>query len=474
MQGFELLLSAMPQPPLYHEFTCEQTDVQSCNLENALMNAIADVNQHVLDIKRLLEDQLRSFEKACQAKEAKLFQIHEEQQEYFSSRSNLSQSLSPTLQIAQTMACIVETDETPEKMDLAIARDRIESDYSANKEIPILTSNSQKMCLRHQFMRIFNELDLNREGNIERDELDKYFELMRLPKDTADKLFAFVDTDNDGKIDRAEWFEVICRCECQQGDPEMVQFLQDLGRRHSELGYVYEEDTPSYCLLHHDHRFRISWDMLTLLSLSYIGITMPLLFAFGDAVTGKLRSLDLTIDVMFMVDIVFNFRTTFINANCEKVTQGKAIAKHYLKTWFLLDLVSSFPFDHVSSGNLPGSQPLKLLKEGKMIKVVKMARLGKLLRIASDSELVSDIEEFVWSSHCSKMIQIAKLVVFLLLAAHWLACFLVAADGNAVEDYLNGTGEEINNGRRYTSAYYWAMMTVSTVGYGDISMRGTF
>lgn len=46
-----------------------------------------------------------------------------------------------------------------------------------------------------------------------------------------------------------------------------------------------------------------------------------------------------------MVDILINFRTTYVNRNDEVVSHPGKIAFHYLRGWFLIDLVAAIPFD---------------------------------------------------------------------------------------------------------------------------------
>lgn len=52
-----------------------------------------------------------------------------------------------------------------------------------------------------------------------------------------------------------------------------------------------------------------------------------------------------TVDVFFFVDVVINFYTTYVNKKGEIVRDLRKIRIHYLKTWFILDMVSCFPFD---------------------------------------------------------------------------------------------------------------------------------
>lgn len=47
----------------------------------------------------------------------------------------------------------------------------------------------------------------------------------------------------------------------------------------------------------------------------------------------------------FVPDIVLNFRTTFVNRKGEVVSISSSIALHYLKGWFVVDLLAALPFD---------------------------------------------------------------------------------------------------------------------------------
>lgn len=67
------------------------------------------------------------------------------------------------------------------------------------------------------------------------------------------------------------------------------------------------------------------------------------------------------------MDILINFRTTFVNSNDEVVSHPCKIAIHYLKGWFIIDLVAAIPFD--------------------------------LLLVGSDTDEVSSVARFVFSRH---------------------------------------------------------------------------
>lgn len=109
-------------------------------------------------------------------------------------------------------------------------------------------------------------------------------------------------------------------------------------------------------LLHYSP-FKAVWDWLILLLVIYTAVFTPYSAAFllsdqdesqrGDCgyTCSPLTVVDLIVDIMFVVDIVINFRTTYVNTNDEVVSHPRRIAVHYFKGWFLIDMVAAIPFD---------------------------------------------------------------------------------------------------------------------------------
>ncbi len=61
------------------------------------------------------------------------------------------------------------------------------------------------------------------------------------------------------------------------------------------------------------------------------------------------KILDGLIDFIFFIDIIINFRTTFIHPRTgDEESKPKVIAKNYLKGRFWIDLLASIPFDYVA------------------------------------------------------------------------------------------------------------------------------
>lgn len=111
-----------------------------------------------------------------------------------------------------------------------------------------------------------------------------------------------------------------------------------------------------WTILHYSP-FKAVWDWLILLLVIYTAIFTPYSAAFllNEQEEEKTREcgyscnplniVDLIVDIMFIIDIIINFRTTYVNINDEVVSHPAKIAIHYFKGWFLIDMVAAIPFD---------------------------------------------------------------------------------------------------------------------------------
>ena len=132
----------------------------------------------------------------------------------------------------------------------------------------------------------------------------------------------------------------------------------------------YKLQTPRvhHCTILHYSLFKAVWDWLILILVIYTAIFTPYVAAFllneTDQRSKKhdpndpyaryhdpLTIIDLIVDIMFIVDILINFRTTYVNKNDEVVSHPGKIAVHYFKGWFLIEVVAAIPFDLLLFGS---------------------------------------------------------------------------------------------------------------------------
>uniref|UniRef100_A0A2K5QNY1 Potassium voltage-gated channel subfamily H member 6 n=1 Tax=Cebus imitator TaxID=2715852 RepID=A0A2K5QNY1_CEBIM len=171
-----------------------------------------------------------------------------------------------------------------------------------------------------------------------------------------------------------------------------------------------------WTILHYSP-FKAVWDWLILLLVIYTAVFTPYSAAFllsdqDESQRGAcsytcspLTVVDLIVDIMFVVDIVINFRTTYVDNNDEVVSHPRRIAVHYFKGWFLIDMVAAIPFDLLIFRT--GSDETTTL-----IGLLKTARLLRLVRVARKLDRYSEYGAAV----------LFLLMCTFALIAHWLAC----------------------------------------------------
>ena len=104
--------------------------------------------------------------------------------------------------------------------------------------------------------------------------------------------------------------------------------------------------TPPHIILHYC-LFKTVWDWLILLLTFYTAVTVPYNAAYKNKTMDQVPLLvvDSIVDVVFFVDIILNFHTTFVGPSGEVISDPKIIRMNYLRSWFVIDLLSCLPYD---------------------------------------------------------------------------------------------------------------------------------
>lgn len=56
--------------------------------------------------------------------------------------------------------------------------------------------------------------------------------------------------------------------------------------------------------------------------------------------------------VCFVLDIVLNFRTTYVSTSGQVVYDARSIYIHYVTSWLSVDLIAALPFDLLYAFNI--------------------------------------------------------------------------------------------------------------------------
>ena len=129
-------------------------------------------------------------------------------------------------------------------------------------------------------------------------------------------------------------------------------------------------------------RWRIRWDILMLVLGIWTSYSIPYRASFSTHSSGIEAWSELSIDVVFCLDVFLNFITAYYESEGILQTNPRAIAHHYVRGWFFLDLVSSIPLSGFSSAFSP-----TLVRVFLALKFVKLLRLVRLMRYIDSKEV---------------------------------------------------------------------------------------
>lgn len=125
-------------------------------------------------------------------------------------------------------------------------------------------------------------------------------------------------------------------------------------------------------------KFMIVWSLLGVVFMVYVITLMPYIMVFVE--DGTFDAFENIVRIYFILDIFINFFTAYYDSEGILITSCKKIILHYLKGWFFIDFISSFPgnffFGNAGSAN-------KLLRIFKLPRLFKIAGIGKIMRVKS-------------------------------------------------------------------------------------------
>ena len=191
----------------------------------------------------------------------------------------------------------------------------------------------------------------------------------------------------------------------------------------SDNTYVVVEETlqgmSKHYMLHPDGNLKNLFDLWigALILFSVFWVPVEIGFNVNNLPEG-LKVFQIIVTIFFFFDMCVSFRTVYFSKLDDAyVAVPYKVYMNYLQTWFIIDLVSFFPFSEIVAST-GGSSAVKLVQILKLLRLLRLLKFYKFLKTIDYRRL---IERGLGIS--SLVIELLETLFCVTFLAHLVACF---------------------------------------------------
>lgn len=213
-----------------------------------------------------------------------------------------------------------------------------------------------------------------------------------------------------------------------------------------------------------DSKIRVAWDLVSLMALLYLIISIPFKISFASTVGVANLVVDVAVDLFFILDVYARMRKFAVVKDGFMITSPKDFGMLYSNDEFALDALSVFPISTVAYA--VGVHEGRMYGLCRLLQFLRLIRFGKYLD--GLVEFINTRTHLVVTTASLRVTQIFLIIVFL---CHWSSCIFHFIGDNATSEVSWISADEMNNedsSRRYLRSFYWALYTITTIGYGSV------
>lgn len=250
-----------------------------------------------------------------------------------------------------------------------------------------------------------------------------------------------------------------------------------------------EEEVAKQFIIHPLSTFRLIWDLLTLFMLLLNLIMIPFGITYYKGEEFGYLFFKMLSDLWFLIDILLNLNTGVVVDSSEGEVELDLYKcrSTYLKTWFIIDLVSTIPFDVIFSlesyflpdngiedeattTNRSGVKAMQLFRLIKLFSLLRILRVSKFVRYV---KLWQEMYLSVRVETAVAVVRMLNLICILLYVCHFNSClqYLVPSllsypeQSWVVRRGLNFKNVSVWD--KYTRSVFRSTSQMLGIGYGE-------